>query len=244
LVQKRPDFVAAVRAAAVLADQGLLVTIGIRPHRPETGYGYIEVGEPIEAVPGAHAYRVARFTEKPDAATAERFLAGGLHLWNAGMFAWRVDRILAAIDRFLPDLYQSLQEIDSSLDTHRQSETLARVWPEVASISIDFGIMERASNVAVVAADIGWSDIGTWASLADVLPVDGDGNAVTGAHVGLDTRGTFVSGSGRRLVATIGIEDMVIVDTEDALLICPKDRAQDVKMLVDLLKQHRHDDYL
>ncbi|MHB0878584.1 MAG: mannose-1-phosphate guanylyltransferase [Anaerolineae bacterium] len=244
LVQKRDEFAAVMTTAAGLAEQGYLVTIGIRPTRAETGYGYIELGDKLATPTGTSAYRVARFTEKPDADTAIGLVSGGKHLWNAGMFVWRVDSIMAAFERHLPALSDSLAKIDAVLGTDREAAELPALWRDVESISIDFGLMEKADNVAVVPADLGWSDIGTWASLAEVLPADEYGNVVIGGqHVGLGTRGSLVYGT-TRLVATIGLEDMIVVDTEDAVLICPKDRAQDVKSLVDQLKQTQRGDYL
>jgi len=244
LVRRRDEFASVMRSAALLAEAGYLVTIGIKPTRAETGYGYIEVGPEITTASGNPAFRVARFTEKPDAVTAEQLVQGGRHLWNAGMFVWRVDAIMAAIRRHLPALGDTLAAIDRARGTAEEQETLASLWRDVQSISIDFGVMEKADNVAVVPADLGWSDIGTWASLAEVLEPDEHGNVVVGGqHVGLATRDSFVY-STRRLVATIGLKDMVIVDTDDALLICPKDRAQDVRNLVDRLRQTDRGDYL
>lgn len=244
LIRDKDEFVAVMNTAAGLARQGHLVTVGIKPSRPDTGYGYIELGRGIESADGQPAYEVARFREKPDLETAKQFLAGGKHLWNAGMFVWRVDAVLDAIGEHLPDLHQALTEIDDAIGTDHEAAVLESVWSGVDSVSIDYGVLEKAGNVAVVPADLGWSDIGTWASLAEVLPADAEGNVVLGCeHLGLGTAGTLVSGS-RRLIATIGLQDVIVIDTEDVVLVCAKERAQDVKDLVDKLKAQKRSQYL
>lgn len=244
-VVKQPgEFARIVEAAGQQAERGYLVTIGITPSRPETGYGYIELGQELEHLGGRAAHRVTRFTEKPTPERAHEFLAGGKHLWNAGMFVWRVDRIMAALDRFLPEMSGPLADIDAALFTDREAAALDAAWASVPSVSIDVGVMERDVNVAVVPADIGWSDVGTWASLAEVIEADENGNVLLGAAcLQADTTGTIVYG-GKRLIATIGLHDFVVVDTDDALLICPKDRSQDVKILVDKLRAENRTQYL
>jgi len=245
LVQRRDQFVTILRAANELAMDGYLVTIGVTPTRAETGYGYIELGTRLGEYHGHRVHRVARFTEKPDQQRAEQFLADGKHMWNAGMFVWRVDSIMAAIRRYLPDLHQSLAEIDEAIGTHREQPVLQRVWQEIEPVSIDVGVLERADNVAVIPAhDLGWSDLGTWASLAEVLPADEEDNIVIGGeHVGVDTRGSLLYGN-KRLIATIGLRDLIIIDTDDAILVCPKNRAQEVKDLVDKLESSSKTSYL
>ncbi|HIC90078.1 MAG TPA: mannose-1-phosphate guanylyltransferase, partial [Anaerolineae bacterium] len=226
----------ALLAAAEWAVRGYLVTLGIRAARPETGYGYIERGEFLGETGGFQAYHVARFTEKPDEKTAHAFVESGRYAWNSGMFIWRVDRIMEQIERLMPDLAAALAKINSVLGTPAEAERLAHIWPAIRSQTIDYGVMERAENVVVLPVDIGWNDVGTWAALHLELPADEAGNVVQGQHLALDTQGTFVY-SPHRLVATIGLKDMIIVDTEDALLICPRSRAQDVKGLVELLEK-------
>ncbi len=244
-VVKRPDeFARVVETAAQQAERGYLVTIGITPSRPETGYGYIELGQELEPLGVRVAHRVARFTEKPHLERAKEFLAGGRHLWNAGMFVWRVDRIMAALERYLPEVSRALATIDDALFTARESAVLNASWSKVPSVSIDVGVMERDDRVAVVPADLGWSDVGTWASLAEVIDADDDGNVILGADcLKSRTSGTIIYG-GKRLIATIGLHDFVVVDTDDALLICPKSRSQDVKELVDQLRAENRTQYL
>jgi mannose-1-phosphate guanylyltransferase len=228
-------FRATLAAAALAAEQGYLVTLGIAPTFPSTGYGYIQRGEQLGAFDGFGVFRAARFKEKPQRPEAEAMLADGQHAWNSGMFIWRVDRVLAEYARQLPEFYAHLQTIAAD------PAQLPALWPHAPNTSIDFGIMEGAQNVAVIpAAGLGWSDIGSWDSLLDVLPPDSNGNVVVGVeHLGLGSRGTLIhGGSGpHKLIATLGVQNLVIVDTDDVLLICPRDQAQNVRAAVEALKQ-------
>jgi len=223
-------------AAAQVAEKGHLVTLGITPSFPSTGFGYIQQGEQLYEVDGFAVFRALRFTEKPSPETAFQMVESGLYTWNSGMFIWRVDRIMEEFARQMPDLYDVLMQIDAVLGTPAYEPTLRRLWPELVPQSIDYGVMEGARDVVVIPVDIGWSDVGNWSSMREILPADADGNVVVGEHVGLDTRNTIVFG-GRRLIATIGLEDMIIVDTDDALLICPLDREQDVREMVWQLRE-------
>jgi len=242
-IEKAGELRRALGAAAQVAEEGHLVTLGTQPNRPATGYGYIQRSEELGEVSGLDVYRVQEFTEKPDLATAQAFVESGRYYWNSGMFIWKVATILREFQRLMPQLYAQLMEIDAALDTVEERAVLERVWPQVANETIDYGIMERAEDVAVIPVDIGWSDVGDWTALSELLPADEEGNVVVGQHVGLDTRGCLIHGS-RRLVATIGLEDMIVVDTEDALLVCPKERAQEVKDLVKKLKEGGREEYL
>lgn len=225
-----------LKAAQALAEAGQMVTLGIRPSAPSTGYGYIHHGESLGNVEGLPAFRVERFVEKPDLPTATRMIASGAYSWNGGMFIWRIERILDELARQMPALYAQLQSIEAALGGPDYAPTLKRLWPAVAEQTIDYGVMEGAGDVSVIPADIGWSDVGSWSSLFEVLPADGAGNVFTGPHVALDTEDTLVV-SDKRLVATIGVQHLVIVETEDALLICPKEREQEVRTIVKQLKQ-------
>jgi len=242
-IEKADELRRALRAAAEVAEEGHLVTLGIHPNRPATGYGYIEQGEKLAQISGLDVYRVNKFTEKPDLATARTFVRSGRYYWNSGMFIWKVSTILREFERLMPRLYAQLMEIDAALGTAQERAVLERVWPQVENETIDYGIMERAEDVAVIPVDIGWSDVGDWTALSELLPPDEEGNVIVGEHVGLDTRRCMIHGS-RRLVATIGLEDMIVVDTEDALLICPKERAQDVRDLVRRLKESGREEYI
>jgi len=243
LIRKEAVFRRVLQAAVQVAEGGHLVTLGIQPTHPETGYGYIQRGDLLRRVGEYDAYRVQRFTEKPDRDQAEAFLDSGGYYWNSGMFVWRVSAILREIERLMPELYAQLMEIDSALGTPQERAVLERVWATVEDQTIDFGIMERAEDVAVIPADIGWSDVGSWATLFQLLPSDENSNVVIGEHFGIETSDTLIY-SPRRLIATVGVKGLVIVDTDDALLVCPRDRAQEVKALVDALRRDNKHEYL
>jgi mannose-1-phosphate guanylyltransferase len=230
-------------AAAQVAEDGHLVTLGIAPSFPSTGYGYIKQGEGLGTFDGFPAYRAERFTEKPTLETALHMVESGEYSWNSGMFIWRVERILEEFQRQMPDFYVQLAQVETTLGGGGYQPTLNRIWPEVVKQTIDYGVMEGAEDVAVIPVDIGWSDIGSWTSLSEILPTDGEGNTIVGPHVGIDTRETVVFG-GKRLIATIDLEGMVIVDTEDALLVCPRDREQEVRAIVRQLDREDRGEYL
>jgi mannose-1-phosphate guanylyltransferase len=230
-------------AAEEVAQQGHLVTLGITPSSPSTGYGYIHQGEKLDTVNGFDVFRARRFTEKPSQETAFHMVESGDYTWNSGMFIWRVDRIMEEFQRQMPDFYVKLAEVEAALGTKGYEPTLKRVWPDVVKQAIDYGVMEGADDVVVIPVDIGWSDVGSWGSLADLLASDDDDNVVVGPHVGIDTQNSLIFGH-ERLIATIGVEDMVIVDTEDALLVCPREREQEVRDLVHKLDEQGENGYL
>lgn len=226
-------------AAYTVAQDGHLVTLGIEPSFPATGYGYIEQGLLIGAVEGQNVYQAVAFKEKPNEERARIFFEDGQHAWNSGMFIWRVDRILKEFARQMPQLYASLNEITAAWDTTEQSCVVERIWPSLHNETIDYGVMEGAENVAVIpAAGLGWSDVGSWDSLFDVLPQDLNGNILMGGnHIGLDTKDSLVyANQGQRLIVTIGVENLVLVDTGDVLLVCRTDQAQRVRQVVQQLK--------
>lgn len=245
LILKPDRFRAALAAAAEVADRGALVTLGIQPTFAHTGLGYVEQGDALPPAGEQPVFRVLRFTEKPDQTTAERFVADGRHSWNSGLFAWRVDRIMAEFRQHMPGLHAGLTEIGRALGTPAADETLQRVFPTLPHQTIDYGIMEQAADIAVLPVDIGWTDIGSWSTLLEVLEADEAGNVVRGSDPVFtpDTKNTLIYTAGR-LVAAIGLEDMVIVDSGDALLICPKNRAEGVRQVVDWLKQTGREAYL
>ncbi len=234
-------FRSALRSAAALAEKGYIATLGITPRWAETGFGYIERGQPVDDV--LPAFHVVQFTEKPDAERARRFVESGRYYWNSGIFIWQIARILDEIRHLLPELHAALNEIDDALDTPEADAVLARVWPCIQPVTVDVGIMEKAQRVVVIPISVGWNDVGSWKAVAEVIPADGQGNVILGEHVALDVEGTLIWG-GKRLIAAIGLKDMVIVDTDDVVLICPKDRAQDVKALVEMLRKENKRQYL
>ncbi len=247
IIQNVPYFLSLLSSGFEVAQAGFLVTLGIQPESPSTGYGYIQTGEVLGIFSKNEARRALRFKEKPDEATARRFIAGGDHFWNSGMFIWRVDRILDEFRSSMPELYQRLDRIDSAWGTPQKDLVISEEWPKIRAETIDYGIMEKAQQVAVLPVhDLGWSDVGSWDSLFGVLPADEQENIVLGADfLGLDTHSTLVYSQEKgRLIVTIGAHDLIVVDTGDALLICPKNEAQKVKEVVNRLKQDNRQDYL
>ena len=238
-ISKKAEFNRALSAACTLAESGRLVTLGITPSFPSTGFGSIDQGQALEVVDGLPSYKVNKFTEKPDQETAARMITSGQFSWNSGMFIWKVDQILAEFKRQMPDLYAVLMQLEAAIGTAAYDSLLADLWPKVAKQTIDYGIMENAASVAVIPVDIGWTDVGSWGSLFDLLPRDADGNIFVGDVLTLDTKGTLVFGN-KRLVAAIGLEDLIIVDTEDALLVCTKEKEQQVKEITEHLKNSKN----
>jgi mannose-1-phosphate guanylyltransferase len=233
-----PDrFLEVLRRAIALAASGEhLVTIGIEPTTPETGYGYIERGE--ELAPGEH--RVRRFTEKPERARAEAFVASGRYLWNGGIFVWKVEAIRDSLRRHLPEAARAVEEIVSSWGDR---ERFAAAYAAIPEVSIDYAILEKAHNVAVVSGEFGWDDIGSWSALLRLGPADADGNVVRGRVLALSSRGNLVS-SDKRLVALVGVEGLVVIETDDAVLVCSADSVQDVKQIIDELHRRGWKEHL
>jgi mannose-1-phosphate guanylyltransferase len=222
-----------------VAQDGLLVTLGIEPTFPATGFGYIQRGEEFGVYRGMHVFRVSQFKEKPAEDQARAMLQTADHSWNSGMFVWEVESIMTEFDRQMPELAEALETIAQSWHSPEREAVLARVWASIRPETIDYGIMEHAASVVVIpAAGLEWSDVGSWDSLFDLLDGDPDGNIIMGGeHVGLDTRKTLVyMDKERRLIVTIGVQDLVLVDTGDVLLVCKKDQAQQVRQIVNQLK--------
>lgn len=237
-------FMAAVRTAIAAARDGWLVAIGLPPSRAETGYGYIEqTPEPVVATSHGVAFRAAGFTEKPDQATAEAYVAGGRHLWNASMFVWQVKTLLAEIERLDPSLSRAVRTIAAAWGTPQQDSIAAEIWATLADSTIDQGVMERSDRIAVVPATLGWSDVGDWHGLGELIAADPDGNAVHGDVVQADTRNSVIWSETGRLIALVGLDNIAVVDTEDALLVINRENAQDVRRIVDQLKQMRRTSY-
>jgi mannose-1-phosphate guanylyltransferase len=211
-----------------------LVLMGIEPTFPSTQLGYIEAGEPLEERDGYQVRKVVRFVEKPELERARRFISSGRHFWNPGVFVWRVDVILEEFARLQPAIHQRIDAIAPSLGSEDQESVLAELYPTVPQETIDVGIMEKSDRVAVVPAHFRWSDIGSWGELLDILPRDRDGNVTRGTHLSLGTRDSLVFATSRA-VATVGLENVVVVETPDVVLVCPRDRVQDVKKLVERL---------
>jgi len=232
--------------AVDIAALDYLVTLGITPTSPSTAYGYIQRGDPLPEQTAYPTYLVQRFREKPDEATARQMLYAGDHSWNSGMFIWKAARIREEISRWMPELSVGLERIAADWDSDRSVTTLEKVWPELQNETVDYGIMEKAEKVAVLpASGLDWSDIGNWDSLFDVLRSDENGNIVfAGRHIAVDTRNTLVYGNrDERLVVTIGLDDLIIVDSGDVLLVCRRDEAQKVRQVVAELKNSNRERY-
>jgi mannose-1-phosphate guanylyltransferase len=235
-IANQAAFQQAVQAAAEVASDGYLVTIGIEPRRPETGYGYIRRGEKLGTHGPLCSYQVVEFKEKPDLPTATRYVQSGEYLWNASIFVWRARTLIDAMREFIPDVYDALAAIADRWETDERERALEEYWHELRDVTIDHGIMEHARNVAVVPVDCGWTDLGDWNSLGEIL-ADGDAEnlSISAEHVHEETRSTLIFGN-NRLVATLGVENLIIVDTDDVLLVCDRSRAQDVRKIVQRLK--------
>jgi mannose-1-phosphate guanylyltransferase len=229
----------------VAKESGSLLTIGITPTHPETGYGYIQYDDEGKHSPYflRGVFKVKTFAEKPTLQIAEKFLASGDFLWNSGQFIWRVDAILRNLEKFLPELYAELLKVEKAIGTSHYQQTLEQVYGLIRGISIDYGVMEKAEDVFTIPGNFGWSDIGSWDEVYRISGKDEHGNSITGKVIHFDTRNSFIH-SNDKLVATIGVDDLIIVDTGDALLICKKGRSQDVKDIVDYLKRKQMNEYL
>jgi mannose-1-phosphate guanylyltransferase len=230
-----------------VANEGYLVTMGIQPEHPATGYGYIQRGEVIGEYRGHAVYKVKKFKEKPDLDQAKKNIEQGDHYWNSGMFIWRADRILEEFRKWMPQLMGILNQIETSLSNDTFDTVIPAIWHSLRPETIDYGIMEKADDVAVLPAhDLGWNDVGSWDSLFDVLSPDEYGNInVDSKHTAMDTYNTLVvSDQSTRLIVTIGVKDIVVVDTSDALLVCERKDVQKVRDLVEMMKKSGNLQYL
>lgn len=242
-ISKVEGFQRLIVAASERAAEGEIVTLGIRPSRPETGYGYIRYHQDqgLTAANGVEAFMVDRFVEKPPLSTAERYLAEGDYLWNSGMFFFKASRLLSDIAEHLPELSAALARISAAIGAPDYERVLDEAFNAAPSISIDYGVMERAAQVRVIPADIGWNDVGHWAAVADFVPADAQDNVTHGPQVLIEAKGNITHSQDGRLIAALGVQDLVIVSTDDAVLVLPKERAQDVRAIVDALKGTREE---
>jgi mannose-1-phosphate guanylyltransferase len=240
-----PQYRRLLQAALELARRpGSLVVFGVPPTRPETGYGYIERGGVVARPRGVAGYSVCRFTEKPATSLARRYVASGKYLWNAGMFFWRVSSFLDNLKRFLPATHTELRELGNAIGTRRYVSELRRIYPSLENISVDYAVMEPAtrsrldqgSHVSVIPAKVGWSDIGSWTAVYELLAQKPGANVSPGAAFMLDASGNYIW-SPKKFVAAIGVRDLVLVDTPDALLLCSRERSQDVGKIVKWLEE-------
>ncbi len=244
VVGKRAKFREVLVTATGAAERGDLVTLGITPERPDTGFGYIEAGERIDLAAAVPVFKVKRFIEKPKRDVAEKMLAAGGHFWNAGMFVWRVADIVEAYRAHLPATAKVITALSEAIGSPRYESVLAEVWEETDRTTIDYGVLEKATNVAVVPADIGWHDVGSWARLAAI----GTGGSATenwssDGHLAVGADGNYAWAPGKT-VAFVGVEGLIVVDTPDAILIASKERSEEVKEVVDRLRREEREDLL
>jgi len=221
----------ALRLAYTLAEQGYLVTIGIKPTTPETGYGYIRFGGEVSEGHGHKAFSAERFVEKPNLITAQSYLHDGHYVWNAGIFIWKVEAILAELQEHLPDVARKIHTITEAMGTEHEYAIINELWPTIQKISIDYGILEKTKNLVVIPADLGWNDVGNWEQYGALFPADDQGVRAVGAHQGLGSQNIVVYNNTARHVFTIGLEDIIVVEMDDITVICHKDHVQRVKEL-------------
>lgn len=244
-ITDKDGFRNALHACHDVAQRGYIVTLGISPSLPSTAFGYIQRGEKLGTERGLNVFEAARFKEKPDLETAVSYVRSGTYSWNSGMFVWRADRAMSEFERQQPDIYQAMRQLQPTVGTPLYTSTLHSVWEKIPKKSLDYAVMEGASMIAILPVDIGWSDVGSWDALFDVLELDEDGNGFKGAspnRLMLKTKNSLVYSD--KLTVTIGVENLVIVDTADVLLVCHRDNAQDVKEVVNMLKDQQSHDYL
>jgi mannose-1-phosphate guanylyltransferase len=246
LIQDENEFLSVLRKAIRVAEEKeALVTIGIKPTHPETGFGYIQFDDSIDNNVNAAEgiYRVKTFAEKPNLETAEKFLKSGDFVWNSGMFIWRASIILDEIDRQLPELAVQLRKIALAVGTPQFNHAVEVAYGVLRGVSIDYGVMEKAKNVYVAKGDFGWSDVGSWDEVMRLTPVNGDGNAIRGHVIVKDAVSNYID-AGNKMVAIVGAEDLIVISTDDAILVCKRGHSQDVKEIVDYLRRKQMNDFL
>ncbi len=238
-IRDHERFALKLRAACEAAREGAIVTLGIPPTRPETGYGYVELGEEVGKAKGEAVFEVRKFVEKPDFETAVEYLRGERHLWNSGIFIFTAKTILTEISECLPDLYEGLEEIGEAMGSDRFASVIERVYPRLKSVSIDYGVMENTSAmVRVLSGDFGWSDVGSWQALYELRAdkYDEDENLLLSEATAIDAKRNIVYSTTDRAIALLGVEGLVVVDTPDALMVADISRSQDVKKFPEKLK--------
>ena len=239
-IKNENEFINVLNKAIKVAERSnKLVTIGIKPTFPSTGYGYIN----FDRNSNLDSYEVLEFVEKPNYNKAVEYVESGEYLWNSGMFVWKVSKILEDFKRYLPKIYARLEELSEYINTEKELEMIEKIYPTIPSISVDYGIMERSNDVVVVPGDFGWNDVGSWDVLGSIFPTDDNGNIRRGETISIDSQNSIIY-SDEKLVTAVGIKDLIVVSTKDAVMVCPKDRAQDVKEIVEELKEQNKVAYL
>jgi len=245
VILKDKAFLRLLEVGEQVASEGPnVVTIGIKPTAPETGYGYIQMSENHRHMDDIDVHEVIGFKEKPDLATAEEYMSSWRYVWNSGMFIWSAKTVMDLFRDHAPDIYKLLMRYGGAIGTPRESKVFEQIYDAFPRISVDYAILEHTENIYVIPASIGWSDLGSWASLREVKEPDEDGNVVIGEHLGLDTHSCLIHGEHGRIIATIGLDNIIIVDAGDALLVLPASRSQDIKYLLEELKKEGKEKYL
>ena len=241
LIKYNTMFLDTLKDACEIAEEGKnLVTIGITPDYPETGYGYIKFDAGASK---GRAYAVERFVEKPDLETARAYLKTEQYLWNSGMFVWKLSTILNNLKEYMTDTYEGLCRIQEAIGTPEQETVLNKEFSDFVSESIDYGIMEKATDIYTLPGTFGWDDVGSWLAVERIKKTDADGNVINGNIIAVNTKSCIIEGS-EKLIATVGLEDLIVVDSEDALLICRKESAGDIKKVLENLKAGKRDSYI
>lgn len=241
LIKFNSMFVDTLKDACEVAEEGKnLVTIGITPNYPETGYGYIKFDSNVKK---GKSYGVMRFVEKPDLETAKEYLQTEQYLWNSGMFVWKISSILSNLKQYMPETYEGLLRIQNAIGTAEQDKVLNEEFQAFVSESIDYGIMEKASDIYTLPGNFGWDDVGSWLAVERIKQTNEAGNVVNGNVITVNTKKCIIEG-GSKLIATVGLEDIIVVDSEDALLICKKESAGDIKKVLENLRENNRDEYI
>lgn len=242
LIKYNSMFVTALEDSCAVAEEGTnLVTLGITPDYPETGYGYIKFDLSAQGV--GRAYKVDRFVEKPSLEKAKEYLATEQYLWNSGMFIWKVSSVLENFQKFIPETYTGLQTIENAIGTEQYDEVLEREFTAFVSESIDYGIMEKAENIYIIPGTFGWDDVGSWLAVGRINPQNEFGNVIKGNVITVNTKNSIIQGTDK-LIAAVGLDDLIVVDTEDALLICDKQNAGEIKKVIENLKICNRTEYI
>ncbi|PZD96378.1 mannose-1-phosphate guanylyltransferase [Paenibacillus sambharensis] len=244
IIENDEGFIKIINTAVEVAqDNSNLVTLGIKPTYPETGYGYIESTNETKQLNDLQVHKVNKFVEKPDAATAQSYLESGNFYWNSGIFIWRNSVIRNYIKELMPQMHDLLETMKTAFGTPQRDEVIRTEFAKMPDQSIDYGIMEKVNNIYVIPCVFGWDDVGSWTALERINELDEDGNVIRGNILNLDTKRCIIESNGK-LIATLGIEDLIVVDTEDVTLICTKDKAQEVKLLLKELRMQKREEYL
>ncbi len=247
LIQEKTELKKKLMVGAQLAqEENTLNIIEVKAKYPNVNLGYVKIGKMLKEVDGTEIYAFEKFTEKPDLKTAELFLKSHKYLWNTGLYIWKVDTILKKFQKHLPNTYEHLKKIQEKLGTSEEQAALKKHYPLCDKISIDYSIMEKIDpeEVRIIPAELGWSDVGTWESIYEELASTKNSNVIKGKHLGIDTKGSLIYGTGKKLITTIGVENLIIVETEDSVLICNKNRSQDVKKLVEKMNESSYKNLL